>query len=87
MLLCLLYITDMNVNVPDEQGITALMWAAANNQILTVDYLLERGADPHIITDNKESALLFASAQGHHEVLNILLQHAVDINQTSQVKT
>ena len=82
----MLIIPDFNVNKRDGNGMTALMWAASNNQIITVEYLLyKQSADPHITTPNNESALLFASAQGHHEIVSLLLQNGVDINQTSKV--
>lgn len=33
------------VDAPDEQGYSALQWAALNNRVAVISYLLEHGAD------------------------------------------
>lgn len=33
------------VDAPDEQGYSALQWAALNNRVAVISYLLENGAD------------------------------------------
>ncbi|NP_001089411.1 regulatory factor X associated ankyrin containing protein S homeolog isoform X1 [Xenopus laevis] len=68
------------INCPDERGFTPLMWAAAFGEIETVCYLLELGADPHILAKERESALSLASTGGYSDIVLLLLSKKVDIN-------
>ncbi|XP_053558891.1 DNA-binding protein RFXANK [Bombina bombina] len=68
------------LNRPDERGFTPLMWAAAFGEIETVHYLLEMGADPHILAKERESALSLASTGGYSDIVTLLLNKKVDIN-------
>lgn len=71
---------DMLLNVPDEQGFTPLMWAAAFGEIAVVRFLLETGADPCILAKERESTLSLASIQGYTDIVLLFLQHGVDVN-------
>uniref|UniRef100_W5MBF3 Regulatory factor X-associated ankyrin-containing protein n=1 Tax=Lepisosteus oculatus TaxID=7918 RepID=W5MBF3_LEPOC len=68
------------INKPDERGFTPLMWAAAFGEVAVVNLLLEKGADPHRLARERESALSLASSGGYTDIVNILLKRGVDIN-------
>ncbi|KAM4809901.1 DNA-binding protein RFXANK [Rhinophrynus dorsalis] len=68
------------LNRPDERGFTPLMWAAAFGETETVNYLLDLGADPHILAKERESALSLASTGGYAHIVTMLLSKNVDIN-------
>ncbi|XP_042637516.1 DNA-binding protein RFXANK [Orycteropus afer afer] len=71
---------DNLVNKPDERGFTPLIWASAFGEIETVRFLLEWGADPHILAKERESALSLASMGGYTDIVGLLLERDVDIN-------
>eukprot|EP00066_Takifugu_rubripes_P008150 XP_003974129.1 PREDICTED: DNA-binding protein RFXANK [Takifugu rubripes] len=68
------------LNKQDERGFTPLMWAAAFGEKSTVDFLLDKGADPKAIAWERESALTLASSGGYVDIVKSLLSHGVDIN-------
>ncbi|XP_050951254.1 DNA-binding protein RFXANK [Labeo rohita] len=68
------------LNTQDERGFTPLMWAAAFGEIMMVEFLLQKGADPKTLARERESALSLASAGGFADIVNVLLQHGVDID-------
>ncbi|EMP24102.1 DNA-binding protein RFXANK [Chelonia mydas] len=68
------------VNKPDERGFTPLIWASAFGEIETVRHLLDRGADPHVLAKERESALSLASTGGYTDIVIMLLERDVDIN-------
>ncbi|XP_027988219.1 DNA-binding protein RFXANK isoform X1 [Eptesicus fuscus] len=71
---------DNLINKPDERGFTPLIWASAFGEIETVRFLLEWGADPHILAKERESALSLASTGGYTDIVGLLLERDVDIN-------
>uniref|UniRef100_A0A8D2D8I3 Regulatory factor X associated ankyrin containing protein n=1 Tax=Sciurus vulgaris TaxID=55149 RepID=A0A8D2D8I3_SCIVU len=71
---------DNLINRPDERGFTPLIWASAFGEIETVRFLLEWGADPHILAKERESALSLASMGGYTDIVGLLLERDVDIN-------
>ncbi|XP_036306229.1 DNA-binding protein RFXANK isoform X2 [Pipistrellus kuhlii] len=71
---------DNLINKPDERGFTPLIWASAFGEKETVRFLLEWGADPHILAKERESALSLASTGGYTDIVVLLLEHDVDIN-------
>ncbi|XP_003465163.1 DNA-binding protein RFXANK isoform X2 [Cavia porcellus] len=71
---------DNLVNKPDERGFTPLIWASAFGEIETVRFLLDWGADPHVLAKERESALSLASMGGYTDIVGLLLERDVDIN-------
>lgn len=61
------------------------MWASSNNQLETVKFLMEKGADFNLQGNQGETPLLLAAAHGHTQVVASLLQAGMEINKTCQV--
>lgn len=58
---------------------TLLHWAAINNRIEIVKYLLSKGADVNAIGgDLKSTPLHWATRQGHLKMVVLLIQHKAD---------
>ena len=74
------------MNQIDEFGLTLLSWAAANDQFLTVESLLERGADVGMYGDGGVTPLMLAANNGHERVLRELITAGAELNQTDQVR-
>ncbi|BDU71460.1 ankyrin repeat domain-containing protein [Mesoterricola silvestris] len=73
------------VNELDKWGWTPLAWAAYYGQPAIAKWLLERGADPNILTTRKYgrykpgvSPLLLAAYYGHDEIVADLLKAKAD---------
>jgi Ankyrin repeats (many copies)/Protein of unknown function (DUF1573) len=70
-----------DVNMPDQRGETALMYAAVCGLVENVKTLLANGADPTVKTDDGWTALMFAEAdhhfrvEGRREVAKVLKEH------------
>lgn len=69
----------------DEQGLTALLWACANGQLTTIEYLLKNGANPCAQGNKGENALLFACCFGYVDIAKLLLKIGMDVNYTDEV--
>lgn len=67
---------DPNMKMPN--GGTTLMGAIRHIEI--VKLLVSCGANVNLITDNKESALMFASIERREDTVSFLLQQKADIN-------
>ncbi|KAL1129562.1 hypothetical protein AAG570_012507, partial [Ranatra chinensis] len=76
----------LNVNVEDENGFTALMWAAAYGQTSTVKMLILKNADVNSKGKNGETALHFAAAGGHHDVIRLLNTNGSHIDEKDCVR-
>ena len=57
-----------------------LISASFDGHTEIVKFLLERGADPNIITNNGFTSLIHASVQGHTEIVRLLLENGADPN-------
>ncbi|GAA5930301.1 ankyrin repeat domain-containing DHHC palmitoyltransferase family protein [Sporobolomyces koalae] len=70
---------ELDVNLTDAQGITALHWAAINGHLYFVKRLLDLGAQ----VDQRGgelsgTALMWAARNGHLAIVHLLLKHSSD---------
>ncbi|CAL4065188.1 unnamed protein product, partial [Meganyctiphanes norvegica] len=79
------HITDIDVNEPDENGFTPLMWASSYGQLPTVRQLLQHRAAVDIEGEDGETALLLACANGHHECVKMLLSCGANPNHIDHI--
>lgn len=69
----------MNVD-PDEIGLnTSLTAAAIHGREATIQFLLDRGADPNTISMQDMTPLMHASASANASVVQLLLEWGVDL--------
>lgn len=67
------------IDLPDQNGFTALHWACYYGQVATVAQLLAtRQVDVGRLAPDLVSPLLLAASGGHHEVVRLLLQHGAN---------
>ena len=74
---------DLNgadVNAPEGDGTTALMWASHRNDLESVERLIRAGADVNAANDLGATALWAASQNGSAEVVEMLLAAGADPN-------
>lgn len=64
---------ETNINDVDKHGATALMYAVRRGRKDIVELLIDKGADPHIITWGDKTALREAVKGGHKEIIKLLL--------------
>ena len=65
-----------DVNVQDDAGETALMWAARWGHEKTARELLAQGARMYVKNKDGQTALNLAKAEGHSELVALLQQHS-----------
>jgi hypothetical protein len=63
---------ELNINVTNSNGATALYLAALNGHVEIVRMLLARGADPSIRNDAGRSPRQAAESALHHEIASLL---------------
>ena len=72
---------DVNVNVSDKAGYTALHRACQGGHEEVVSYLLGKGADKTLTTSLGFSALYVAALKGYANIVKVLLSNdVVDVN-------
>jgi len=74
-------VQGIDVNLVDDQGMTALHWASLRGNLPVVDHLIREGADVHAMNNGMNTPLLCAAAGGHDEVFRRLLAAGADIKQ------
>ena len=72
-----------NVNVRNRYGMTALMKAAFHGHEPMVRTLLEHGADPNLMRNDRFTALAIAAFFGHTETVKTLIEYGAN----AQLKT
>ncbi|KAI9734514.1 MAG: palmitoyltransferase akr1 [Cirrosporium novae-zelandiae] len=72
-----------DANYKDQEGITALHWAAINNHYATCQYLIESGADVNAKGGEAVATpAMWAVQRCHYYIVNLLLQHGADTTLT-----
>ncbi|TMX04777.1 hypothetical protein EJD97_004658, partial [Solanum chilense] len=83
------YLVDdlkMDVNERDKEGETPVLNAARHGHTATVQYLIDKGAEPAILSTSG-AALHNAARNGHIELVKFFLSIGVDIDLQSDVGT
>lgn len=75
-----------SLNVLDSQGGFPLYGAAAGGNYAEVERMLEEGADPSMRTGFKWTALHWAAANGHANVVSLLLSYGADVDAVSDTR-
>ena len=76
-----IYLLDAGAEIDrtDYMGRTALLYCATGPFPETLKILLDRGADPNRVDSNEHfSPLMHAAAEGHLEVVKVLIGHGAD---------
>ena len=68
-----------DVAAAEDDGVTALILAAAGGHEAVAQLLLQHGADVTAANNNGATALIRAAANGHEAVAQLLLQHGADV--------
>lgn len=61
----------------------ALIQAAGNGELETIQTLMKSGVDPNVPNDHGEIALIRAASQGQVQAINLLLESGANVNATS----
>lgn len=76
---------EPHIDVKDSNGLTALHWASAYGQLISVQQLIEAGAKVDLEGPDGETPLLLAANGGHHDVVRLLLGEGADPNHIDHV--
>ena len=71
---------EVNIDLTDQSGKTALMVAAKSGNYKLVNKLLGNGAKADIKNNNGGSAIMFACIKGNLKTVRSLLEHDIDVN-------
>jgi ankyrin repeat protein len=73
-----------NVNVREQDGTSALAWAAMRSNIAITELLLKAGADPNLANEMGVTPLSVAIANGSTPIAALLLQKGADANRARE---
>jgi ankyrin repeat protein len=71
----------VDLNARAGYGQTALFEAVFSQQVETVRFLLEHGADPRLVSDDGAGPLFYACVSGNLEIVELLIQYGADVNE------
>ncbi len=74
-----------NINAQDVQGYTALMYASEWGQPVIVSALLDRGANPHLLSNHNGNALTMAGEAANGTIIRMLLKLNVNPNSSGDI--
>jgi ankyrin repeat protein len=64
----------------NNEGVTALHWAAGNGHEMILRLLLEEGADINAKDNFGRTALYWVAENRHEAIVRLLLNHKADVN-------
>jgi len=70
----------VDVNLQNNEGITALRWASENGHLEVVKYLVANEADINICSIDDETSLKMSSLYGHLEVVKYLVKNGANVS-------
>ncbi|EAY10590.1 ankyrin repeat protein, putative [Trichomonas vaginalis G3] len=73
-----------NINEKDENGVTALHYAAENNSKETAEVLISHGANINEKNKNGVTALHYAALNNSKETAEVLISHGANINEKDE---
>lgn len=79
-LTCFLITQGCDVDIKDQDGQTALMWASGYGDLEVVQALIDAGADVNAHTEFQENALMTAVRKDHVEVMQRLIHAGAHVN-------
>ena len=82
----ILLLPDININLRDTKGYTALFIAAITNNIDIVRLLLENGADPNIPNNFGYLPLNITAQNNLIDIVKLLIDNGADLNNTGSDK-
>jgi uncharacterized protein len=74
-----------NLDMQDEQGMTALMWACVKEKHQSAAILLDAGADPNLADKWGWTALMHATTNGQKEIVRKLLAKGADTSGVNEL--
>ncbi len=72
--------SGIDINAKDEDGRTALMYAAYNGHTVIMEKLIQKGASVNLTDNFGRTALMFASSGPYPESVRVLLKNQADPN-------
>ena len=70
----------INVDERNNEGFTALMYAADNGNVDSVRFLLDKGADIEARNEEGYTPLIYAAWSGHNSTAKLLLDRGANVN-------
>lgn len=67
------------LHLPDDQGFFALQWAALNNRVAVLTYLLDKGCDVNAVDGTGQTALHWSAVRGGIAAMETLLRAGADL--------
>jgi ankyrin repeat protein len=71
---------DTNVNVRNEEGVTALSYASDRGHLDIVEILLANNADVNVKSNVGSTPLINAAHMGHLQIVSLLIANGADVN-------
>ncbi len=71
-------ITEESLNLRDDEGMSALHWAADRGEAAVVEALLRGGADRDAVDGEGQTALHYAASCGHARAVALLIEAGAD---------
>jgi hypothetical protein len=75
---CINPFLDNGINIQNNEGYTALMYAAENGDYASVNYLIDNGADTTLQNNKGYTALMYAAENNDYASVNYLINNDAD---------